>query len=230
MPILILDTETTGKIEPIEAIEIAYIPLDKETFKPIGEFENRYLPSKPIEYGAMATHHIVMSDLKDCEPSGSFTLKPEVEYLIGHNIDFDWKVIGSPNVKRICTLALARYLLPDLDSHTQSALMYYYIGPGARNFLKETHSALADVRNCYTVLANLIIDSVNSKDLTIDWTLEDLYNLSEKARIPTKITFGKHAGTLIKDLPWDYKQWMLKEEIKNPGNFDPYLIKAIRGK
>ena len=38
------------------------------------------------------------------------------------------------------------------------------------------------------------------------------------------MTFGKHKGVPIKDVPADYKRWL-------PGqpDIDPYLIKALRG-
>ena len=48
--------------------------------------------------------------------------------------------------------------------------------------------------------------------------------LSELARIPTVMTFGKHKGTPIKDVPADYKRWLLGQ-----ADIDPYLQKALRG-
>jgi exodeoxyribonuclease X len=38
------------------------------------------------------------------------------------------------------------------------------------------------------------------------------------------MTFGKHKGAAIKDIPADYKQWLLKQT-----DIDPYLVKALRG-
>ena len=51
-------------------------------------------------------------DLIDCDPSYTVKLPPDAEYIIGHNVDFDWKALGQPNVKRICTQALARHGCP----------------------------------------------------------------------------------------------------------------------
>lgn len=70
----------------------------------------RYNPGKPITFGALATHHIMDEELVDCTPVASFTLPGHMDYMIGHNVDFDWEVNGRPEVKRICTLALARKL------------------------------------------------------------------------------------------------------------------------
>src|SRR5690606_6977159 len=114
-----------------------------------GEFWN---PGKPISYGAMATHHIVDADVADARPAAEFRLPDGVTHLIGHNVDFDWKVIGEPDVKRICTLAVARRMWHDQDSHTRGALLYRTMGADARMALREAHNAMADVGFCAHVL------------------------------------------------------------------------------
>jgi exodeoxyribonuclease X len=218
--ILILDTETTGKTNPVP-IEVAYMELDYPSLKVLSSFEKRYNPEKPIELGAMATHHIMNEDVADCEPFNNFNLPEGTTYLIGHNIDYDWKALNEPNVKRICTLALARFLIPDLDSYSQSALLYYIMGSDAKEHLKNAHSALADIKICLNILCCLLQEA--QKQLYQVSTIEELYELSEKARIPTKMSFGKHEGEFIKDLPYSYKTWMLKQT-----DMDPYLLKAVR--
>ena len=52
--------------------------------------------------------------------------------------------------------------------------------------------------------------------------IEQLYLASEEARIPKTISFGKHKGTAIQDLPIDYIQWLLRQE-----DLDTYLRKAL---
>ena len=130
-------------------------------------------------------------------------------------MDFDWGVIGKPEVKRICTLSLARKLWPNLDSHNQSALLYYLERSTAREQLRNAHSALIDVGICAAIL-NHICQELGIK------TVEALYAESEKARIPITMPFGKHKGSLLSDMPRDYKEWLLKQ-----GDIDPYLRKAL---
>jgi len=123
---IIFDVEATDKND---AVIIEAASLDVTSLSPLdvgNPWVQRYNPGKPISLGALATHHIMDEELVSCPPSTSFKLPAGTKYLIGHNIDFDWVAIGSPEVKRICTLALARSLWPDLDSHTQSALLYYF--------------------------------------------------------------------------------------------------------
>jgi exodeoxyribonuclease X len=212
---IIFDTEATGIKEPV-LIEAAWLELASiEPFIVNNPFVQRYNPGKPITLGALATHHIMDEELVDCPPASSFKLPDDVSYIIGHNVDFDWEVIGRPEIKRICTLALARKLWPDVDSHTQSALLYFLERNSAREQLRNAHSALTDVGICAVILDH-ICQQLGVK------TAEDLYTESEKARIPTNMPFGKHKGMLLTDLPNDYKQWLLGQ-----GDIDPYLRKSL---
>ena len=218
--IIILDTETTGLEDPIEVIEVAWQEIEYGLIgatKDKTSFLQGYKPSKSIEFGALAISHILMSELEEYEPSSSFKLPEEVEYVIGHNIDYDWRAIGKPNVKRICTRTIATYLLKDTDSYSQSSLLYYILGNSAKPLLKNTHNAKHDVDNCFILfqfLLKLIKEDVG--------TIELLWMFSEKCRIPTIMPFGKHKGELIKTIPYDYKQW-----LKHQDNVDPYLLKAL---
>ena len=212
---IIFDTEATDKNNPI-IIEAAW--LEVEGFEPFTtglSWVQRYNPGKPISLGALATHHIMDEELADCPPSSSFLLPSDCEYMIGHNIDFDWSAVGCPDVKRVCTLALSRRLWPDIDSHNQSALVYYLERALARELLKNAHSALADVMICSLIVSHICgVLGVRS--------IEDLWKESELARIPTVMPFGKHKGLLLTDVPGDYRDWLL-----NQADIDSYLRKAL---
>lgn len=215
MSAIIFDTETTGLDAP-EVVEAAWVFIDVHGVTGEG-FNARFCPSKPISLGAMATHHIMDEDLVDFPPSSTFTLPDGVEYLIGHNIDFDWAAIGKPEVKRIDVLAMCRALWPDADSHQQSAMLYLLERGTARASLVGAHSAHADVLTCHKILLHVL-----AKVAPIE-SFERLWEKSEAMRVPTKMTFGKHRGELIKNVPRDYKQWLLKQP-----DVDPYLAKALR--
>lgn len=217
MPALLFDTETTGTADA-QIIEAAWLQLSDPVFLLIDqEFEQRYRPDETITLGALATHHIYDEELIDCPPHTEFRLPADTEYLIGHNIDYDWARAGCPDIKRICTLAMARRLLPGLDSYSQSALIYHIDRAHARELLKQAHSALADVKNCFSLLKYLLAQ------LGYIHTWEQLWQFSELARIPTVMGFGKHKGMPIADVPQDYKNWLLRQP-----DLDPYLIKALQ--
>jgi len=215
---IIFDVEATDKND---AVIIEAASLDVTSLNPFevgNPWVQRYNPGKPISLGALATHHIMDEELVNCPASSSFKLSAGTQYLIGHNIDFDWVAIGSPDVKRICTLALARSLWPSLDSHTQSALLYFFERDTARDQLRNAHSALADVWICSKIVGQ-IIDKLHPS------SLDALWEMSEKARIPTTMPYGKHKGELISQVPTDYKQWLLRQD-----NVSGYLRKALESK
>lgn len=222
METIILDTETTDAADDRELIEAAYVPVHLQAgnwyVSAYGTpFEQRYKPTSPITFGAMATHHILPEDLEDCPPPSTFALPEGVTYLIGHAIDFDWETIGRPDVKRICTLAMARRVWPDV-SHSLSALMYMLSDDYAktREELRNAHSAGADVDFC-----RIILDAIMLKAGPFD-SFEALHAFSEECRIPTHMTFGKHNGMAIAELPLDYVCWFL-----NQADVEPYLRVAF---
>lgn len=220
---VIIDTETTGFDDP-EPIEIAWVNAEraKRTTQD-GYHCKRFKPTKPIAFGAMATHHILPEDLDTCPPPSSFALPKGTEYIIGHNIDYDWKVIGSPNVKRIDTCPMARKLWPECDSHSLSALTYYLAADKrvARRMLQGAHSAETDIRNTERLL-HCIARAANMKHAK--WHLWHAF--SEECRIPTKMPFGKHKGKALSEVPLDYIDWLLNKAT-DPLD-DPYLEQALR--
>ncbi len=215
---IIVDTETTGFTEPVP-VEIAWIGIDQpRDMTPCASFEQRYNPGKPIEFGAMATHRIIDADVADKPSIDTFDLPPTVQYIIGHNIDYDWTAMGRPEVKRICTLALSRRLYPDAASHTLTAMLFQFLDQeSARDLLDGAHGAKHDVYLTTLLFSHLLtyFPKIN--------TWNRLWEASERARIPLKMPLGKHRGTLIADLPRDYVEWCLK----NMQEMDPYLRKAL---
>jgi exodeoxyribonuclease X len=82
---IIFDTETTGLDEP-ELVESAWLSIDIAG-EPAGLVEvSRWKPSKRIQLGALAAHHIMDEELHVFPPSSEFRLPDGVEYLIGHNV------------------------------------------------------------------------------------------------------------------------------------------------
>lgn len=222
MSTLILDTETHDLNG--YPIEIAYAPCSFEQGVLVinqGEvFDEYFSCPEPIALGALATHHILETDIAEKPSFDTFNMPQGVQYLIGHNIDYDIKAVQKcqPDftVKGICTLALCRMVWPELP-HTLSA-MYYHVMDDlelARKHLRHAHNAKADIYFTGVILKTLV-EQLGIKDMN------SLFIMSETARIPKYITFGKHKGTAIKDLDPSYVTWLLRQ-----GDLDPYLRKAI---
>jgi len=234
MRTIIADSETTGTGQDAEIIEAAWLilPGTPEEFIALAKplelpfYHQRFQPSCDIELGAMATHNIIPSDLDGMAASSLFEFEEDVEFLIGHNIDFDHRIFGEPDVKRICTLALSRWLFPEMDNHKQTT-MIYFIGSTignlgwARNMVQNAHSALADVKCCAILLKFLLLE-IKKRDLCVD-TWEQVLLLSNDARIPTVMGFGKHKGEPICDVPSSYVKW-----YRGQAETDQYVLEAFK--
>ncbi|MEQ1369225.1 3'-5' exonuclease [Acinetobacter schindleri] len=215
MTALIFDTETHklhGDIIEAAALEVRFYGNESNAIllPNMFDFKKRYKPSEPISPSAMAVHHIVDEDLEKCPSFTKFKMpKDNVQYLIGHNIDYDISAVNragtdTNGIKTICTLAMSRYIWPKFESHNLSALTYELSDDRkeARKRLKHSHSALND---CRTTLV-LLIHICNEKKIR---SMDELYEFSEMARYPTHIFYGKYKGWAIKDMDDKDIHWLM---------------------
>lgn len=227
MSAVVLDTETTGTGDDDKVIEFACTSLiDSPQLiclmsDEITVADARFSADRPISLGAMAVHHILDEDLQGLRPFSGLDVSKGIQFIIGHNIDFDWRMMGRPAVKRICTLALARSLWPDIESHSLTAMVYHVSTNKqlARDASKGAHSAKADIN----MLLDFLLPEILFKLIPRVNTWTDLWQISEDARIPKVMPFGKHQGVPMGDVPGDYKRWLLKQP-----DVDPYLALALR--
>lgn len=198
--LIVIDTETTGLAKGSRPVEIAWCTASKEDEKV--EYCERFNPEMLIDTQAIEVHGISNESVQDCRKYTEFTM-PQTEYIVGHNISFDVKILSEcdpdiKNIKSICTLALARIAWPDLPSHKLDNLILY-LEP---DFKFIAHSALGDVIATKLLLKYLIIKLyIRSTD--------ELYSLSEEARIPKSMPFGKHKGVPFEKLDKSYITWAL---------------------
>ncbi len=144
----------------------------------------------------MAISHICDDDVADELPHTDFRLPNNVEYLIGHNIDFDMAVLKNAGVshtpKLICSNAMANFLLSTLGSHKLVSLLYHFHRDIARVQARHAHAAIADVYFTQLVLGSLI-DLANSQGHEIS-DMKSLYEFSQMARVPMASKFWKIQG------------------------------------
>lgn len=222
---IILDTETTDR-ENGEVIELAWL-TSSNILDPTAVAHTkreRFKPNKPSTFGALAVHNILDYELASCPPSAeALSRLPQCNYWIGHNIDFDWMALGSPQgIFRICTLALARKWLPDLDSHSLGACIYYINGRAheTRALVESAHGALADV-----LMTNMLFQHLLK--LTGMETLAGMFAESEDARVPRKWGFGKFVDQPISAADRGYATWF-RNNCRDRPDYQYYLVALKR--
>jgi exodeoxyribonuclease X len=219
---VVFDTEVNS-LKAKECIELAYTVVEMDGMGELnfhGAVAEQFEPLAPCDPGAVAIHHINPESLrgrrKSAEARDAVELKQE--FVIAHKVDFDCEVLGITESKRICTLALSRYLWPDFESHKLGGMYLHLngISEDTIEVIKGAHSAGEDV----LILSNILGHIVRKSGVK---TFEQLYELSEIARVPVVWPFGKHVGIRFDQTPRGYLKWA-RENMKDA---DPYLMKAI---
>lgn len=238
---LILDTETDQGHDP-RPIQIATI--DMLTGK---EWVKYFNSGRPISPFTTQIHGITDADVKGLEAFdlSRFTVP---DYLIAHNARFDWRVIGSPEVKLICTVQLARLAFPEWNSYKQGrCIEQLFASQGAIGQKKalaltaHAHDALGDVRMCYLIykaccerLGVAESDFAKMHELSQTATKANFTKRPRPKAGSQKSTsaslelaimpFGKYKGMPIKAIPKSYAKWLLA----NATNLEAGLILALK--
>lgn len=209
---LIIDTETDQGGDP-RPIQVATINVATGF-----EWMKYFNSGRSISPIVIKVHGITDDDVADCE---RFELEQFAlpEYLIGHNVRFDWRVIGRPSAKLICTVRLARVAFPEWRYYGQSKCIEQLLGKEqAHEMTIAAHDALGDARMCY------LLYKACCTRLQIEPTdFAAAHKISNSAHPVSKMPFGKHKGKLIKGVPISYVKWMLG----NIHNMQPTLYSAL---
>lgn len=197
--IIVCDTETTGVDDPILITEVAWCEVEDD-LDIVEEFCTLVNPGVPIPCVASGISGIRTEDVVQ-EPSIHDIKFPDGEIIfIGHNTAYDIPLL-SPYmniISDICTLLLARRLLPNAPSHALSALSCYCGLPR-----QLSHRAYGDVRDCLGLLDFMMRDN--------DMNLQEIYDYYHIPYCYKYMPWGKHRGTKIQDLPSGYLKWLTKE-------------------
>ncbi|PNK61264.1 putative quorum-sensing-regulated virulence factor [Psychrobacter sp. FDAARGOS_221] len=210
---LVIDTETDQGRDP-RPVQVATI--DVLTGQ---EWMSYFNSGRPISAFVTKIHGITDADVAGC-PRFQLEKFQLSDYLIGHNVRFDWGVIGRPSVKLICTVRMARAAFPEWQGYSQSRCIEQLIGKQqAASMTALAHDALGDARMCY------LLYQACCERLNIEPTdFEAAHRISNTAKPLAKMPFGKYKGQLISSVPIGYIKWML-------GNIDsltPALYSALQ--
>lgn len=212
----VLDTETTGldpKTHAIVELGWAIVAGDGTVHSCGSTLIN---PGRRIPSDATKIHGISDADVADAPTldqavAAHTDLYSPILPAVCHNASFDpvflrrCQRLASGNPRFLCTLHLAENLLPGRKSYTLDSLRSHLrLGPAETG--TEAHRAAADVATTCSLLKHLI-DGYLAAGYPDD--VNRLFQVATLQRMP----FGKHKGELLADVPSDYMDWLLGQDI-----------------
>ncbi len=199
------DTETTGLGKDAGIVEISWVETD-ENFNEVDRHYSLINPEKPIQPGAMGAHGITEAMVADSPTISEFMeeagypLDVDGGVLVAHNAAFDI-VHFAPWMREpltLCTMKAARVIYPEADNHKLTTLKYYL---GLEGCHDRAHSADEDV--------NVLMQLVKRMCQDAECGLPELLHIQNIPRKIHKMSFGKHRGKALSELPKDYVNWLL---------------------
>jgi DNA polymerase III epsilon subunit-like protein len=231
MSFIILDTETTGFEKNDRIIQLAFIVFDGMNLEP---FETFCSTDTPINFSAMAVHHITPEMIAD-KPRLVETevyqflqeLNSEDNYMVIHNAPFDLKMLAKEGfenkMKLIDTLKVTRQLAPNLESHAMQFLRYHR---GLYKEEKAVEEALGVKIQAHDAMGDIVVLYLLLKRLLESKSPDELVEITSKPNLNNKIKFGKYKGQKISEIANNdrpYLEWL----IANLKDLDPETKYAI---
>jgi len=221
MLIRVCDLETTG-LEPPEAApcEVAWCDLiilegGEASIAHNSARETLCNPSRPIPPELSAIHHIIDEDvvgkpfwpaaLAACAQRDGGMLRPTI--FAAHNARFErqWftdEVTGG--APWICTYKCALRVWPDAPSHSNQALRYWLKPEGLnREIAAVAHRDFPDAYVTALILRELLRHR----------TPEELVEITAEPALLPRVRFGEHRGAAWRDVPLDYLQWVVRQDM-----------------
>jgi exodeoxyribonuclease X len=241
MQVFIADSETTGLVAP-QACEIGWLHVQdtlaefKQTVvdNPVAflgdnsyflsVYEQRFRPTKPIELQASKVTGIYMKDVLHCPSITTFEFPKSVKYMIGHNIAYDHRVFGKPDVKLICTKELAQLVFPKdkgLKSHKLTTIIEWLYPEEGTTLVANAHGAVLDCKLVYLVLLKVLeklpqVETWEQLASLCSQGKKSYEELNEPLAEMKELPFGKYKGCKFSEVPRDYLVWLSKQDGLSP--------------
>lgn len=243
MKLYFFDTETTGTGDDAKIIQFAGKRPDE------GIFCELFDPKIPIEFGAMATHHITQEAVEGKREFSS--VLPNLNAIfsdtiaVAHNAQFDIGrfVFEGGNAPKffIDTLKISQHVFqwktPEPEQYKLQYLRYFLELEKSADFEKlkdlgatTAHDAKGDVIILECLFWRLFREMVEKLGTHDEKTvLAEMINLSKKPVFLRRIPFGKNRGEEMSKIDFGYLEWLEREIAKKPAEFSDDLKYTLVG-
>ena len=213
MIIRVIDFETTGLPPDASVCEAAFVDIDTGNDNPAIPIERHWWhlvkPTTEMSLEARATHHITDEEIQEqsiaWEEAYKCMTALAVDAYCAHNADFEKAFFNPKGSRWIDTWKVALRLWPDSPSHSNQVLRYFLnLSVGADAM--PPHRALPDAH----VTAHILLRALEEA------AVDELLQWSNDPPYLTKLNFGKHRGRKFSEVPKDYLEWIIKQDME-PG-------------
>jgi len=203
------DVETTGlDPEKDRVVEVAAVLCSPTQI--LGRQSSLVNPEMKIPSQASAIHHLTNKHVDSAPLFGeamksfkSLMMEPPAAY-VAHKVDNDSAFIPLKRAPWVCTLRLARKLLPELKAHNLQFLRYE-LGLDVPDDVP-VHRAEGDAY----VTAKLLQHLLKLVPTGINGT-EALAAFANEPIILVTVAFGKHKDKKWSEVPKDYLRWLSEQ-------------------
>lgn len=204
--ICVSDVETTGISDQDKLVELATIRFNTDKTNNDYQWSARFNPGRPIPPEASAIHHIVDSDVVNCDKFSELDwhdASAGAEILAAHNADFDCKFLPLDKDPRfwICTYKCALRIWPDAPGHSNQCLRYFLNLDLKIPHGLAPHSALYDAMTTTGLVRRLL------EEITIDKAID----ISSKPALQRICRFGKFKDQKWEEVDEEYLRWVIKD-------------------
>ncbi len=208
----VVDVETTG-VDPqldqvVEAACVVMRGLDRiETFSSLVD------PGRAIPATASAVHHLTDAHVRGAprleDIAGLLGELTRNAVIVAHNAAFDLRFLPFLRDRPwLCSMRLARAVLPDAPNYKNQVLRYHLGIDDPALESASAHRALGDAIVTSRIFAVCVERYLASGG--IDDVPAAVAKIMRPQRLPA-LTFGRHRGTPIVDVPRDYLEWLVRD-------------------
>lgn len=227
MKLVFLDTETTSLKEG-RLVQLAYLPFDSNEKLPAIPYEKKFKPPVPIEFEAMATHHITEKMVADLPPFTALELGNvlETHVMVAHNAPFDIGILENEGIPRpkvwIDTKKVAQAYF-DFDCYKLQYLRYRF----GIEIEASAHDALGDIIVLREVFNTILLEAslqevAQGRQYDEREVIRKFVEISRNPLELRRMPYGKYQGTPFEELvkkDLQYVRW-LKKNITETGRKD----------